>query len=444
MKRLQRVSVFISLVGLIGVLIMSVIPQENNISKADVVASLGALQFHNASLNYEIVKLESPQFENYDYINQSIQDFRSTLNDLIALSNDLDQDTKTILGNLKQEFELKADLALSIASNTAVMQSSVQYLTTAISEIRIETTLLSKTRPESKILFEEVAKELNIIWIDVLTRYIRGNTSVGISFEKVYCNSCPFTLRKQIESVVRHLALLETRSIYQTAIRVDIKNVKLETYLEKLSANIERSLSATEDRLLLQQGVIISGAILLIVGLLTMASLVRRNRRHYILAETDLLTGLGNRIRFERILKQVKEHTDDNLQSFGLLFIDLDGFKKVNDVLGHTEGDLVLKRYAKILTQRLGYSDKIMRFGGDEFVVIVENASIEKLRALAKKLNHYGELQLKQNIKVTLSIGGALYPDDANDIASLIEMADGAMYDAKKAGKNRYKIYKDV
>ena len=163
------------------------------------------------------------------------------------------------------------------------------------------------------------------------------------------------------------------------------------------------------------------------------------------LAYYDSLTGLPNRRLFHDRLGQAMEHAHRNGKLVGILFLDLDHFKDINDTLGHLFGDRLLQETAKRLSDLLRKEDTVARLGGDEFTVILESISnTADAEDIAKKILH----SLRQpfnlgehEIYVTSSIGITLYPLDDNDIERLIMNADSAMYQAKLHGRNTYELY---
>jgi diguanylate cyclase (GGDEF)-like protein/PAS domain S-box-containing protein len=162
------------------------------------------------------------------------------------------------------------------------------------------------------------------------------------------------------------------------------------------------------------------------------------------LAYHDTLTGLPNRKLFHERLCQSLERAGMNHQMVALLFLDLDGFKCVNDTLGHEIGDLLLKAVSARLIGCLRGSDTVSRLGGDEFTVILPAIpSIPDAEKVANKilttLSHPFIIE-GMTISVTTSIGISLYPLHAEEIDSLINKADAAMYCAKDLGKNQYHV----
>ncbi len=158
-------------------------------------------------------------------------------------------------------------------------------------------------------------------------------------------------------------------------------------------------------------------------------------------AHYDLLTGLPNRRLFLDRLEQEIKHAKRRSRPLGLLFMDLDGFKDVNDSLGHEAGDRILSDVADRLANCVRANDTVARLGGDEFTVIltgaeqredVEHVAQTIIDALARPF-HMGE----ERIQISVSIGISFYPEAAATPDALLEAADKAMYKAKKAGSNQ-------
>jgi len=160
-------------------------------------------------------------------------------------------------------------------------------------------------------------------------------------------------------------------------------------------------------------------------------------------ARIDALTGLPNRRAFFETLPKAIVRCQRSDQALALLFIDLDGFKAVNDTQGHHAGYLLLAEISQRLSALLRETDTVARLAGDEFVVILENLDPEDPRAqeIAQKIlfRIAQPLSLDQErVQVSASIGIALHrPGDEIDIEALLNRADKAMYQAKHAGKGR-------
>ena len=162
-------------------------------------------------------------------------------------------------------------------------------------------------------------------------------------------------------------------------------------------------------------------------------------------ANFDPLTGLPNRrLMRERLAQEIKKARRMR-QRFGLMFIDLDRFKEVNDTLGHEMGDVLLKDAARRLEACVRESDTVARLGGDEFTIILTDlegveSSERVAKHLMKKLREPFVLN-DQPVYVSASIGITLYPDDSLDLSQLLRNADQAMYAAKNLGRNRYSFF---
>ena len=156
----------------------------------------------------------------------------------------------------------------------------------------------------------------------------------------------------------------------------------------------------------------------------------------------DALTGLPNRKMFYECLHQSLERASSNQELVALLFLDLDGFKSINDTLGHNVGDLLLKAVASRLTKCLRGSDIISRLGGDEFTVILPAIpGREEAAKVAEKICTaimQPFILEEHTVSVTTSIGISLYPIDGQESDILVNNADAAMYRAKEGGKNQY------
>ncbi len=161
-------------------------------------------------------------------------------------------------------------------------------------------------------------------------------------------------------------------------------------------------------------------------------------------ASFDTLTGLPNRRLFDLRLEQVLKRSERLGGHVGLLFIDLDGLKSVNDIHGHDAGDALLREVANRLRQSVRAGDSLCRLGGDEFTVIVEDATLpQDAIAVAERIVATLAVPFDiagRAIRSGASVGIALYPAHGRDAATLVKSADVAMYRAKQSGGRRYKM----
>ena len=162
-------------------------------------------------------------------------------------------------------------------------------------------------------------------------------------------------------------------------------------------------------------------------------------------ALSDPLTGLPNRRAFEECLAESLLDAGRKGSSVGLAFLDLDGFKDINDALGHPVGDELLRHVANTLRHSVRQSDFVGRLAGDEFVVIIRDLEqpqvLERIAEQIIEKRREPVLLAGQKHIVTTSVGLACYPTDASNAEELIKLADIAMYSAKKAGRNRYHFF---
>jgi diguanylate cyclase (GGDEF)-like protein len=165
-------------------------------------------------------------------------------------------------------------------------------------------------------------------------------------------------------------------------------------------------------------------------------------------ATHDVLTKLPNRKLLMDRIQQAISYSNRHSLIFSIFFIDLDGFKKLNDTHGHEAGDIMLTMVSERLLKIIRDSDTLSRIGGDEFVILLNNIQVpDNASTIANKilesLKKPFEIQgLTQNI--TVSIGIALYPEDGTEPESLLRHADAAMYHAKDQGKNNYQFYEQA
>lgn len=164
------------------------------------------------------------------------------------------------------------------------------------------------------------------------------------------------------------------------------------------------------------------------------------------LAERDSLTGLYNRHRFQQEMERMVSISQRYRHSFALLYFDLDEFKTINDTYGHREGDTVLTRIAGELNKVVRKNDVFARLGGDEFAILtLLDDNQEDISKFAHRVvTAVSRIPFRfqgQNIRMTTSVGIAIYPDMATSPDSLVAQADAAMYQAKAQGKNTWSLY---
>jgi diguanylate cyclase (GGDEF)-like protein/PAS domain S-box-containing protein len=160
------------------------------------------------------------------------------------------------------------------------------------------------------------------------------------------------------------------------------------------------------------------------------------------LAHHDTLTGLPNRILMKDRIELSVAQASRNNHKMAVLFLDLDGFKFVNDNFGHNFGDVLLQQVSQRLLQAVRELDTVARFGGDEFVIVLQFIdNISDIHVIAKRIVESVArpyIVFKEELNVTTSLGISIYPDDCQRGDTLLKYADMAMYNAKNSGKNQY------
>ena len=162
----------------------------------------------------------------------------------------------------------------------------------------------------------------------------------------------------------------------------------------------------------------------------------------YKLATTDGLTDLYNHRYFQEQIRMQIEHSKRYKNSFSLIIIDIDFFKKFNDNFGHQSGDAVLRQVAQTLKRNVRATDIVCRYGGEEMSIILPNTDKDVAYSTAEKIckrvaNHKFKLSGNRETSVTISLGVSTYPADGNDATQIIEAADKRLYEAKNNGRNQ-------
>ena len=159
----------------------------------------------------------------------------------------------------------------------------------------------------------------------------------------------------------------------------------------------------------------------------------------------DALTGLPNRVYLNKQLEKLKQNAQEKNEKFALIFLDLDHFKNINDTLGHDIGDTLLQIVAKILIKNMPEGSLITRIGGDEFILVLSDFTKDRellpvINALLHEFRQ--ELFLKgYSLRLSASMGIAIYPNDSTNIKELMKYADIAMYKAKSNGRDNFSFF---
>jgi diguanylate cyclase len=172
---------------------------------------------------------------------------------------------------------------------------------------------------------------------------------------------------------------------------------------------------------------------------LTANSMYRKLQKE---SNKDFLTNLNNVRKFDSILNDASKNAREKNENLSLLMLDIDFFKKVNDLYGHKEGDVVLIELGKILSVNCRTFDEVSRNGGEEFSVLLLDCPNSQALRIAERIrtnveNHSFILSTGMQISITVSIGVASYPETVEDLENIVEKADTALYAAKRTGRNK-------
>ena len=164
---------------------------------------------------------------------------------------------------------------------------------------------------------------------------------------------------------------------------------------------------------------------------------------------TDSLTGLYNRKYLDEIVEKQLALDVKNGSIYAIMFLDIDYFKMVNDTYGHDIGDDILRKLAITMKKSIGANETLVRYGGEEFLILMKNATQESAKELANKINadfskiifNYGG----DSFSKTVSIGYSFFPTDTDQFWKCIKYADISLYEAKSTGRNKViKFSKDI
>lgn len=274
-------------------------------------------------------------------------------------------------------------------------------------------------------------------------RSVSGNQGAITDFIIEATNTRAEKLARMSKKEMRGKSLSEVLPAYiSNGIFEDLVKVTLVGGVHE--AEWQASETPHKEQWLHRQVVAVEGGVVAIVRDITERKLTEQHIRH--IAHHDDLTGLPNRSLIRDRLDQAILHAQRRERSVAVAFIDLDGFKLVNDGLGHNAGDELLKVVGKRMQECLRREDTLGRFGGDEFVVILADQSdnpmtlapvLEKIRQAV----HEPILLDGQEVQVSCSMGVVMYPRDGGDPNTLMMNADAAMYRAKEMGKNVFQFY---
>ncbi|MBE0701434.1 MAG: sensor domain-containing diguanylate cyclase, partial [Acholeplasmataceae bacterium] len=288
------------------------------------------------------------------------------------------------------------------------------------------------------ILFEQV--DGNYLQISKTIEDLSGNHN--LMFQTIIPNDYGVVLDKTYNQII---IVIISIAVFFSLVIIIFLDRRVFNRLSKLSSNIQNLANRKnlDERLPLggkiDEITVVSNEINL------MLDKIRESEKEINkLAYLDHLTQQPNRLYFYDILNQAIEEAKIKHQVLSVLFLDLDFFKNVNDTYGHFIGDAILVEVSKRLMDNLNPESTLARTGGDEFLLLVKNTSDVEIELLVKKMIQSLKTELEVNelgIKVSTSIGIAMFPKDGLTRDQLIKNADNAMYQAKSSGKNTYRFW---
>ncbi|MCM8787126.1 MAG: sensor domain-containing diguanylate cyclase [Candidatus Omnitrophica bacterium] len=332
------------------------------------------------------------------------------------------QDLPTVLSKLSSLFEISENLI-----NLTEIDAIYDFIVDAVSKIFLEAEnilLFILQSPEKLLLLRSVKRKPLVIKekeADIIDKWVlKNNYSLLIQDIR---QDFRFDFRKIIAYNKRGIL-----SLMVSPISIDKKTIGV----LRLESKIANAFMPQDCRLL--RSICDLAAIII-----ERSQLFRQIQE---LAIKDSLTSLFLRDYFLKRLTEEINRTKISKQSLGVLMLDIDDFKKINDTYGHIVGDIVLKRLAGILTSVIGDAGNLIsRFGGEEFIIYLVNYDKERLIKVAEHLRKAIETAIinfrRKTINFTVSIGVAMYPADASSVEDLVVVADKLLYQAKKEGKNK-------
>jgi diguanylate cyclase (GGDEF)-like protein len=203
-----------------------------------------------------------------------------------------------------------------------------------------------------------------------------------------------------------------------------------------LGANLTSRLHAAHPWVALWNALIWLGAFMILAMIVDRLKALYLAEKH--LSRIDNLTRIANRLAFYEIANTEKNRAQRFGQPITLAYLDLDGFKEINDTMGHAVGDQLLLSVAKTMQKSIRQTDSVARMGGDEFAVLLPNTSTDAASQVLKKLvKELNRIMQENHWPVTFSIGAVTFLIPPESLQEMIKRADEAMYAAKASGKNR-------
>ena len=406
---------------------------------------ISKLEKADANLDRQVLRMDSWYFSNYDKVNVAYKEYLSILDKPPILPKAL----KVTIPKIKRSLKVKHVLIEKLKSSNAVLRNSVNYLPELVSALDLD---IDNALGNGEVNLKQASmlrhSVQNIVFHGV-TRQLISRINIKPNLASPVEN-LPLGLQSSWHDMQKHIEVLVKYKQRDEDLNDQLEKAQLSSELEMLNSLFAGHLLELEENQQLQKWWLIGYFLVAITLIIVLFLAVRYYRKqhsvHRLESLTDPLTGLGNRRKLTEQIPVYLARAKQNNDTVGILFIDLDGFKSVNDSMGHKRGDQLLQKIAANMQTSLRQNDLITRIGGDEFVVVIPCASASNLKRIAQNLINICTITvdyMNQELKVSASIGVSCFPDDTRRPNELLEFADKAMYEAKLNGKSCIAFYID-
>ena len=398
------------------------------------IFQLVELKSANAQWDFELNKIHSDNFPHFDLVNQAAVNYQKGMKSFINASKNIQGTTYNMTTKLASLSSQKKEDMNNYLSEVAVTRNSLIFLDTLLFDLHTQykndLTMLKFLAHAQYRLSTFVALNQNI--------HLKKQTHTD------ECQNCNLQQNKATHKINQHLGILRSQILLSHKAKEAFYNPEHAKLLTELFEELSLLYVKADTKHQTIQFQVLTFTAILVVTVVTLLVLLywlyRTIDRHRTAGITDPLTGLYNRKKLFESLQQLIPIHKKSEKKLAFLFIDLDGFKNINDTYGHDIGDKLLQRLSARLKRSVRKKDFIYRIGGDEFVILIQE--LHKLEdaefiaeALLKKCNKPYLLE-KINCSVTLSIGICLFPDHTQEPSDLLKYADEAMYNSKSKGKS--------
>ncbi len=334
-----------------------------------------------------------------------------------------------------EEAQIQAKQEMSGAMKVLIETILSMYDSLSTRTLHLMKEIIERQRAEAKLRLAA-----NVFENTLDTICITDAEANIVDLNPMFCQSCDLTREELLGRNLNTLKSGFADEVFSTALWETVNSKGHwcgEIKNRKASGELETewlTLSSIQDE---------QGAVTNYVGVFSNVSqLFQRQNKLEFIANHDALTGLPNRFLLADRLELAIAHAERSREIFAVCYLDLDGFKPVNDCFGHAAGDQLLCEIAKRFKGVVRSNDTVARVGGDEFVIVLREMKTPDdykvtLDRLLEEVSRPVHL-CNQSVCVTVSIGVAIFPDDGNDCESLLRFADQVMYSAKDSGKSRY------